>query len=100
MNFDTSAKIHPFRFPPGSAVGCAQPGRQKWLSGCLPPLVPFRRERAISGGSAVNEWTDDLSFQLPPDRTVAELVDVILRSAVGGEPYEEIDGLIRAEFKL
>ena len=48
----------------------------------------------------MNGWTDDLSVKLPPGRTVAELVDVILRSALGGVPYEEIDSLLRTEFEL
>jgi hypothetical protein len=46
------------------------------------------------------EWTDDLTIRLPPGRTVAELVDLVLQSALRGVPAEEMNRLLGAEFRL
>jgi hypothetical protein len=45
-------------------------------------------------------WTDDLSVPLPPGRTVTELVDAVLRSALRAEPAEDMDRLLAVEFGL
>jgi len=51
-------------------------------------------------GAGLSEWTDDLTIQLPPGRTVAELVDLVLQSALSGTTDEEINRLLIAEFGL
>ncbi len=45
------------------------------------------------------EWTEDLTIPLPPGRSVAELV-VVLQSALGGMPDEDVELLLAAEFGL
>ncbi|MFI5487731.1 hypothetical protein ACIBXA_28360 [Micromonospora echinaurantiaca] len=45
-------------------------------------------------------WTDDLTIPLPPGRTVAELVDVVLTAALRGTPADQIDRLVATEFGL
>ncbi len=45
-------------------------------------------------------WTDDLTIPLPPGRTVAELVDVVLGSALRAEPVRATDRLLAVEFGL
>jgi hypothetical protein len=45
-------------------------------------------------------WTDDLTIQLPPGRTVTELVEFVLQSALRGTTAEQIDRLFAGEFGL
>lgn len=46
------------------------------------------------------EWSDDLTIPLPAPRTIAELVDFVLRCRLDGIDGEEIDELSGAEFGL
>ena len=36
-------------------------------------------------------WTDDMTIKLPPGRTVADVVDLVLRAALDGTAGEEIE---------
>ncbi|MFG1839565.1 hypothetical protein ACGFH8_14130 [Micromonospora sp. NPDC049175] len=46
------------------------------------------------------EWTDDLTIPLPPGRTVAELVDLVLRETLLGTSGDELDQQLVTEFGL
>jgi len=45
-------------------------------------------------------WTDDLRIALPPNRTVAELVDFVLQSAIQAVPAKRIVKRLSKEFGL
>jgi hypothetical protein len=56
-----------------------------------PPAVP----PALPEG-----WTDDMTVPLPPNRTVAEVVDSVIQRGLAGSSAEEIEGRLAAEFGL
>lgn len=51
-------------------------------------------------GVRVQGWTDDLTIRMPPNRTVAELVDFVLQSAIRGIQAERIVRRLAKEFGL
>lgn len=45
-------------------------------------------------------WTDDMTIRLPPGRTAAEVVDLVLQAALRGTADEEIEFALSREFAL
>ena len=45
-------------------------------------------------------WTDDMTVPLPPGRTAAEVVELVLQAALRGTPDHETEKLLAAEFLL
>ena len=45
-------------------------------------------------------WTNDMTIPLPPGRTEAEVVEVVIQAALRGAPDEETEQSLAAEFLL
>ena len=61
--------------------------------GLQPPALP----PALPDGWVL---TDDMTVALPPGRTMAEVVEVVIQEALGGSPDEETERRLTAEFDL
>ena len=48
----------------------------------------------------MQSWTDDLTIRVPPNRTVADLVDFVIQSAISGVPAKRIVKRLAKEFGL
>jgi hypothetical protein len=48
----------------------------------------------------VSDWTDDLTVPLPPGRTPADVVDLIVRVATHPDAGDEVVRLLADEFQL
>lgn len=51
-------------------------------------------------GGRMQGWTDDLRIAMPPSRTIADLVDFVLQSAMHGVPAKRIVKRLAKEFDL
>ncbi len=45
-------------------------------------------------------WSDDLNIQLPPGRTIAELVDLVLRALIDETTADQLEQMLIVEFGL
>ncbi|AMV24913.1 hypothetical protein VT84_10980 [Gemmata sp. SH-PL17] len=87
-------------------------GLGEWLQrllGAPPPPVPQPTRTVpppVSGQSAATPtalpegWTDDMTVALPPGRTVAEVVEVVIQAALSGIGDAETERRLSAEFGL
>lgn len=88
-----------------------------WNAGRVYPLMPptLRIDSRLSPGEVAARlakaqpaepvdpplsWTDDLTIPLPPGRTIAELVDLVLQAALREAPADEIEQALVNEFSL
>ena len=80
---------------------------RRTLGAPLPPAPePVRVEvpgpPAAAPAALPDGWvlTDDMMVPLPPGRTVAEVVEVVVQGGLAGSSAEEIEGRLAAEFGL
>ena len=62
-----------------------------WLAKAQPALEPPDDQL---------EWTDDMTIRLPPGRTAADVVDLVLEAALRGTAAEEIEVILARELAL
>jgi hypothetical protein len=75
-----------------------EPEATHWRTAVKPPQEPAgvpAGEAAVPPG-----WTDDLSVQLPPGRTAADVVDLVLASVDGGASAEAVEAALTSELGL
>ncbi|MBO0824599.1 MAG: hypothetical protein J2P27_12200, partial [Actinobacteria bacterium] len=96
------------------------PYERTWNTGRIYPLMqptlrvdgqlpPHEAASWLAKARPASDWqdaaasfvvTDDLSIALPPGRTAAELVDLVLRAVLEGTPDSQIERMLLAEFGL
>lgn len=94
------------------------PSRETWGPGRVYPLMQpsLSGEHQLAPGEAAAwlakarpaqgppdgqlGWTDDMTIRLPPGRTAAEVVDLVLQAALRGTAAEEIELALSREFAL